>query len=260
MNDSCFFIGDTAKFLNVLNLFKGDAEFRLRLNYDDGSIDLEAILMSGIIAIAAHIVPEEADGILVYSPLLRSRPIPLVVCLETQTITKTLTLLCKRPSAYMSIHGDTEKIVIRAYDHDDSCTAESTINTIVRNDEEDVEFKIFSTELEHAVTHTMVGNRWKDFLPDGEVNIRHESIAKRFVFRLVDVLCTTELYLPSTLPLGDVNVTMLPEVVKLFKQVVTVCPREEVTVCLDSNLPVFINVPLGSGGLRVYLGTKEDDE
>lgn len=261
--ESTFFIGDAPKFLAVLNLFKGDAEFRIRFNYDDGSIDLEAILLSGVVGIGVRLVPEGPCGILVKSCALEPRSVPLVVSLETHTVTKTLTLLCKRPSAYMSIHGETENITIRAFEQDDICIAQSIIHTVVRNEEEEVEFKIFSTVMEYPVTHTMLGQRWREYLPDGEVCIRYESVARRFVFRLIDVLSTIELYLPATTPqvtTTDAQVTMLPEVSKLLKQVVSVCPREEVTVCLDTELPVFIHVPLGTAGaIRMYLGTKEDE-
>jgi hypothetical protein len=257
--ESTFYIGDAPKFLSILNLFKGDAEFRLRFNYDDGTMDLEAILLSGIVGIGIKLVPEGPEGILVQSSLLRSRPVPLIVSLETQTITKTLALMCKRPSAYMSIYGDTENVTISAYEHDDTCIAQSIIHTIARNEEEEVEFKIFATEMVYPVTHTMVGLRWKEYLPDGEVCIRHEGVARRFVFRVTDVLSTVELYLPSSLPLPDVQITMLPEVSRLFKQTVSINVKENVTVCLDTDLPVFIQVPLGAAGaLRMYLGTKED--
>jgi hypothetical protein len=258
--DSTFFIGDAPKFLNILSLFKGDAEFRMRLNYHDGSMDLEAVLLSGVVAIGVRLIPEGPEGVLVRSKALRARPTPLAVSLETQTVTKTLALLCKRPSAYMSISGDVESIVIRAYDADETCSAQSTICTVVRNDEEDVEFKIFDTELSYQVTHTMAGTRWKDYLPEGEVCIRHEALSSRFVFRLVDVLSTTEMYLPSILPHTDVQITMLPEVAKLLRQSVAVCPREQVTIGMDTDLPVFLHVPIGTGGaLRMFLGTKEED-
>jgi hypothetical protein len=260
MDDSTFYIGDASKFLNILNLFKGDAEFRMRLNYHDGSMDLEAVLLSGVVAIGVRLLPEGPEGVLVRSSALRSRPTPLVVCLETQTVTKTLALLCKRPSAYMSISGNVESVVIRAYDADESCSAQSTICTVVRNEEEEVDFKIFDTELSYQVTHSMSGTRWKDYLPEGEVCIRHEALSSRFVFRLVDVLSTIELYLPSTLPHTDVQITMLPEVAKLLRQTVSIFLRENVTIGMDTELPVFLHVPIGTGGaLRMFLGTKEED-
>jgi hypothetical protein len=261
-----YYVGYVDSFIQIMKLVRSDPEFRIRFDFQNHSMDIECLLMSGIVGIGIHLV-KGVGSILVPSPVTREDVVTIRV--NSNSFLSVFVKLMSLSYAYLSIWTKENELCIEIYDGDHKVLGSGCVNTLTLEDGDD-DFMIIEEEsrekLEYPIQESRPGSLWKTYFHAGtdedtiiRCDVNQSCLTWTTRTTLTKICLNMNLVTSSsTVP---VLVCILPSVVQQLKQIITVTAKQETTLSLCTELPIRMFTVLDTNGsfIRVYAGTKEDE-
>ena len=257
-----FYVGDVPAFLGLVKVLKADPEFRIRFDFGNQCLDLESMMMAGVVGIGVRLY-KGAGGIFVESPTSRSDQCTLKV--DSQSFLKALATLNTMSYAYLSLRTeDDAAICLDIYDAEGQCLGSGTVMTLTM-DELDHEFLVTKPQdpYPYEIMVTNTGATWCTYLQAAaaETTVRYDHHKQLLIWSTSSVQSKVSLYLAVPPQSScDVQLCLFPSVVQILRTIFQVTHQRATTMSLHEELPVRIVADLDTRGsfLRVYAGTKDD--
>ena len=124
-----FYLDSAAVFLQLVRILKADQEFRLALDFGKSCLQLESMLLSGVVGVGVQLV-QGVGGIVRPSHLTRRDRIVLRV--DSGALHQTIAALNHVPYAYMSLGltADDVGLCVSTYTADNVLVGTGTIQTL----------------------------------------------------------------------------------------------------------------------------------
>jgi hypothetical protein len=258
-----FYVGDVSGFLGLLKVLKTDPEFRLRFDFGQHCLELESMMMAGVVGVGVRLHQGEG-GIFVPSPTVREDHV--IFRVDSQSFLKAMTALNPLTYAYLSLRPDEDSaICIDIYDGVGQCMGSAVVNTLTLDDS-DREFLVTNHHepLSYAIKLKSTGRAWGTYLQAATTDtvIRYDSQMHVVHWETSNVHTRVSLHLgvsPQESP--DVSVCLCPGVVSVLRTILQVVQKHPTTFSMHEDLPVCVTAVLDRQGsfLRVYAGTKDDE-
>lgn len=268
-NNGCFGIGNVSAFLSLLNVVKGDNECKFLFDFKKHRILLEASLLSGVACVSASLsAAHEPDSILL--PLATDQPYPenIVVIVPSSAMCRVLTTL---------VHIQCDRIVIIPSDVDiqfdvlykNRLKSQCTIRAFDAVDQQDLfQFMIIqSLDIQYTLTVTRNANTIMAYIPvsmttDCELHIVVDRQQPYIYWETESTVTKIRLLMPITLheqrdPQMSLRCTLLPDVVKIIRNVLKFTKHTNIQLSLSDTYPVQLSTdPIYGVCIRAFFGTK----
>jgi hypothetical protein len=261
-----FHIGDVPSFLALVKIIKTDPEFCLCFDFGSRCVEIESMLMAGVVAVGIRLV-QDTSGILAPSPITRLDRITLRV--DSGAFHQAVVGLNHVPYAYMSFGLTEEDAAIGLYTYNKQhVRLGSAIVSTLNLEEHDADFLVTNEEqrepLSYDVQVEQLGATWKAYMQSSAIDtvIRYIHEAQTIQWETKNQQTTVSLYLPvSVKNAPDVRVCILPSVLSILRSVLQVTSKQQTTLSIGEDLPVRLFAPLDTVGsfIRAYAGTKDDN-
>jgi hypothetical protein len=271
--DDRYYFGNVPGFLSLVKLLNNDPEFRLALDFGAGTLEIESMMMAGVIGMGIRLIKSPL-GIIAPSPTTRTDRVTLKV--DSAAFHRTFLGLNNVPYAYMSLWiVDDVCIHLETFGSDHVSVATATMNTMTL-DEDDTDFVVtadtMKTKLHYDFIAKFPGSVWRRYVHASTVDtkVRYSVQQRRLTWQSTQDQTTMSLYLaihPNPLVNetdrldSDVLICLLPTVVAVIRSVLQTTDKYMVTISISDDLPIGLFAPLDSVGsfIRVYAGTKDDN-
>jgi hypothetical protein len=258
-----FYVGDMCTFLGLVKVLKADPEFRIRFDFERECVELESMMMAGVVGIGVRLI-KGSGSVFVPSPTSRSDQCTLKV--DSQSFLTALAKLNAVSYAYLSLRPDDDAaICIDIYDTTGQCMGTGTVTTLTMDDS-GLEFLVTGPQdpsYPYEIIVTNTGAKWCTYIQAAamETTVRYDHLKHLLIWSTSSVQSNVSLYLavpPQNS--ADVQLCLFPSVVGILRTVFQVTQKHATTVSLHEDLPVRIVAELDAHGsfLRVYAGTKDD--
>jgi hypothetical protein len=269
LQENRFYVGHVDSFIQIMKLVRNDPEFRIRMDFGLESMDIECLLMSGIVGIGIHLVKGEG-AILVPSPVTRDDVVTIRV--NSNSFLSVFVKLMSLSYAYISIWIKENELGIDTYDRDHNLLGSGCVRTLTLEDG-DEDFMIIDEEsrevLHYPIQETRLGSIWKTYFhagTDEDTIIQYDMKQSQITWTTNTTLTRICLVMKMTgttqsRSMIPMQVCILPSVVQQLKQVIAVTCKNETTLSLCTELPLRMFTILDTNGsfIRVYAGTKEEE-
>lgn len=264
LSENCFYIGNVPLFLQIIKLIKLDSEFCLRLDFAKGRLEIESMMLSGVVGMGIRLM--KGGSIIAKTP--DSRNDCSILRVNSASFYQAMVLLSHHNYAYMciGIEDDDDTLHIRTYTSEHVCIGSAKIATL-NLEEYDSEFLVVNENkrdpLEFDIDVKDKGTMWKQFLQPSTVDtkIKYSNTNRNLTWETKNQQTLVSFYLPVTTSCTrDVEVCILPSVVSILRGVLQVTDKLETMLSISEDLPVrlFANFDTIGSFIRVYAGTKED--
>ena len=260
-----FYLGNVPTFLQIVRILKSDPEFCLAFDFGCKRLDIESMLLSGVVGIGVRLVQGDTAGILVPSPLTRSDRVTLRV--DSSALYQAVSALNQVTYAYMSLGlvKDENAIYLCTYAPDHTSLGTATVHTLDL-EEHDMDFRIMGPQLEaldYPLCMEQLGQTWKAYLQSATIDtvIHYRPAARSVTWETSNQQTRMELFMAvTTTCTQEVRICLLPSVVAILQTILTMAAKYPTQLALSTPLPLRARVQLDAHGsfLQVYAGTKDD--
>jgi len=262
-----FYVGDVPTFLMLVKILKTDPEFCICFDFGCQRLEIESMMMSGLVAVGIRLVQGPA-GIIVASPITRTDRITMRV--DSNALYHTLSVLNNTQYAYMSL-GLLEEdgaICIQVYSQSHVLMGSATMHTL-NLEEHDTDFLVVHEETRAPLSYDVIventGKTWRSYMqtPTVDATMRFSSKAKTISWETASPQSRICLVLPVVVGHNapDVCICLLPVVVGVLRSVLQLTTNRMTTLSIGEDLPLRLFAPFDANGsfIRVYAGTKDDN-
>jgi hypothetical protein len=261
-----FYIGDVPKFMMLVKIIKMDPEFRICFDFTNRCLEIESMLMTGVVGIGIRLV-QGTNGILVSSPIVRTDRMTLRM--DSGAFHQAVLVLNHSPYAYMSIslNDDEDAICLYTYSREHVQMGSAEVHTLNLEDH-DTDFLVVNDDkmavMSYEVMIEQPGEIWKSYMQASTIDtvIRYNSKTQNITWETNNHQTKIALYLPvSVVYPADVHVCLLPSVLNILRNVLQVTQKYPTTLSIGEDLPVRIFASFDTYGsfIRAYAGTKDDN-
>jgi hypothetical protein len=268
LGDNRFYFGNVSGFLSLVKLLNSDPEFRIAFDFQTQAIEIESMMMAGVIGMGIRLV-KSSKGILLLSPTTRTDRVTLRV--DSGAFQRTIIGINSIPYAYMCLWIDPEDVSIcmETYGSDHVRISYAILSTMTL-DEHDTDFLVTSNTMKDSLSYEFVvthpGSTWRRYIQSSTVDtvLRYTAASREMAWETRNQHSTMSLYLgldPTAVSTTkDVYVCLLPSVVTVIRNVLQATDKYATVVSVSDDLPIRLFAQLDSYGsfIRVYAGTKDD--
>lgn len=266
LSDDRFYVGNVPTFLMLVKLIKVDPEFCLNMDFGRKQLEIESMLMAGVVGVGIRLV-QGPQNIIRCSSMTRTDCVTLRI--DSGALYEALLVLNKTPYAYMSLglSPDDVQLSLEIYNKEHVHMGSATINTLDL-EEHDAEFVVTNEEkrdsLVYDVTIDQPGSCWRSYLQASVIDttILYNSKTQNLTWETSNIQTKIALYMPVAVQCPtDVRVCLLPTVLTILRSVLQVTAKHVTTLSISEDLPVrlFARFDLNGSFIRVYAGTKEEN-
>jgi len=259
-----FYVGDMPAFLGLVKLLKADPDFMLRFDFPRQCLELESIMMAGIVAVGSRLF-QGSGGIFVVSP--QSRTDECLLRVDSQAFSKAISTLNQVSYAYLSLQpGEEATLCIDAYTEENVCIGSAVLNTLAFDDDHK-NFTVINQahdDLPYSIIAENLGGTWARFLQSAsiETTLHYDPRLQQLQWVTHDQHTRMSLHLPiSPQPAtSEVQICLNPSVVTILRTVLQVTQKHSTTLAYSEDLPICLSASLDAQGsfIRIYAGTKDD--
>jgi hypothetical protein len=260
-----FYIGDVTTFMMLIKILKTDPEFCIAFDFGARRLDIESMLMAGVIGVGIRLV-QGTNAIIVHSPMCRTDRVTFRM--DSSAFHQAIVVLNHIPYAYMSISTNEEDDAICLYTYSkDHVNLGSAVVHSLNLEDHDTDFLVTNEDLREVLPYEVMienpGTVWKSYIQASTIDtvIRYDNKTQRLTWETQNQQTKISLYLPvSTQYSSDIRVCLLPSVLNVLRTVVQVTSKHMTTLSISEDLPVRLFARFDTESfIRVYAGTKDDN-
>jgi hypothetical protein len=261
-----FYIGDVPTFMMIVKILKTDPEFCIGFDFGSRRLEIESMLMAGVIGVGIRLV-QGTNAIIAPSPM--SRTDRVTFRMDSSAFHQAIVVLNHIPYAYMSmgINKEDDAICLYTYNKDHVNLGSAVVQSLTL-EEHDTDFLVTNEDLREALPYEVMienlGTVWKSYIQASTIDtvIHYDSKTQRLTWETQNQQTKISLYLPVCIQCtSDVRVCLLPSVLNVLRTVIQVTSKHSTTLSISDDLPVRLFTRFDTYGsfIRVYAGTKDND-
>ena len=258
-----FYLDNAAVFLQLVRILKADQEFRMALDFGKSCLQLESMLLSGVVGVGVQLV-QCVGGIV--RPSLLTRRDRVVLRVDSGALYQTVVALNHVPYTYLSLGltADDVGLCVSTYAAEHVVLGTGTVQTLDLA-EQDADFLVTADalQLHYPLCLEHPGHTFKKYLSTGTIDtvLHYRPLSRSMTWVTSNQQTRIELYMTVSSQCQDeVRICLLPAVTGLVQQFLQVAAQLPTQLALSNDLPVRLWIPLDRHGsfIRVYAGTKDD--
>ena len=262
-----FRIADVSAFMSLIKILRNDNEFHIRFDHTNGHIDIESMMMAGIVAVGIHIIPSDS-GMFTCHNMTRNTIDTFRV--DSAGFLRVFVRLFKLKHEYFQLYVVDDTSICIECIHDNMVVGSGTINTLDVDGDDSELFRITQDEMDMSFSLCMTRkwSEWKPFFQatmSEDTTISYTAGMDKLVWTTADI--TSKIMMNSRVDgkeqnsCSSVDVCILPSIVRLVRNIMQFSDKSDTTVSLDTELPLSIysrmDTMTNGGFIRILAGTKE---
>lgn len=259
-----FRISNINAFLSILKILRNENEFTIRFDHGNGHVDIESMMLASVVAVGIHFVPGDNS---MFTCSMMTTETKNTLRIDSATFLRVFVRLYKIKHTLIQLYvSDDTSLCIECFDGDRK-VGSGIVNTIDIDMNDSELFQIIQPDMDMSYSVKM-SKKWTELSPffqassTEETTISYTANSDRLVWKSKDDSSQVVLYTDLTeseRAQENVQICVLPSVVKLVRTVLQFVEKLPITLSLSTELPLYAHAVIDSDGsfIRVFAGTKE---